>query len=144
MHQGTDAHYSQPPVWPAMPPPPARPDRGSSSKLAIVSLVLSSLALLGVILALVLFLGGGGGGGGGPLTGKLPTTTAGVRGADLEDVVTKRISDDGGDVEAMRCPDVASVAQGVVAVCHGSISGDEWAVIVYFEDAQGHYTLDPI
>ncbi|MET9023468.1 hypothetical protein ABZV93_26195 [Actinopolymorpha sp. NPDC004070] len=43
-----------------------------------------------------------------------------------------------------RCPDVASVVQGVVAVCHGTISGDQWAVIVYFEDAQGHYTLVPV
>lgn len=147
MHQGMDAHSPQSPVWPAMPPPPVRPDRGSPSKLAIVSLVLSSLALIGVILMLVLFLGGGPGDGGpltGKLTGKLATTTAGLRGADLEDVVTNRITDDGGDVETMRCPDVASVAQGVVAVCHGSISGDQWAVIVYFEDAQGHYTLDPI
>nr|WP_238344779.1 DUF4333 domain-containing protein [Actinopolymorpha cephalotaxi] len=124
-----------------MPPPPVRPDRGSPSKLAIVSLVLSSLALLGVIVLLVLFVGGGPGGGG-PLTGKLTTTTAGVRGADLEDSVTNRITDDGGDVETMRCPDVASVVQGAVAVCHGSISGDDWAVIVYFEDAHGHYTLD--
>ncbi|NYH88710.1 DUF4333 domain-containing protein [Actinopolymorpha rutila] len=108
-----------------------------------MSLVLSSLALLGVIVMLVLFLGGGPADGG-PLTGKLTTTTAGVRGADLEDVVTNRITDDGGDVEAMRCPDVASVNQGVVAVCHGTISGDQWAVIVYFEDAQGHYTLVPV
>lgn len=141
MYQGTNEHSPQPPVWPAMPPPPVRPDRGSSSKLAIVSLVLSSLALLGVVVMLVLFLGGGPGDGG-PLTGKLTTTTAGVRGSDLEDMVTNRITDDGGEVEAMRCPDVASVVQGVVTVCHGSISGDQWAVIVYFEDAQGHYTLD--
>ncbi|MGW0228624.1 DUF4333 domain-containing protein [Actinopolymorpha singaporensis] len=142
MQHGTDAHNPQP-VWPAMPPQPVRADRGSPSKLAIVSLVLSGIALIGVIALLVLFLGGGPDGGG-PLTGKLATSSAGVRGADLEDVVTNRITDDGGDVEAMRCPDVASVAQGVVAVCHGSISGDDWAVIVYFEDAQGHYTLDPI
>jgi hypothetical protein len=31
-----------------------------------------------------------------------------------------------------------------VTVCHGTISGATWAVVVYFEDAQGRFTLNPL
>ena len=44
----------------------------------------------------------------------------------------------------MDCPDTRKVGQGVVTVCHGQIEGDDWAVIVYFEDELGSFTLNPL
>jgi hypothetical protein len=44
----------------------------------------------------------------------------------------------------MNCPDTAKVGQGVVTVCHGVVSSSEYAIVVYFEDKDGHFTLDPI
>lgn len=127
-------------------PPPSAPGR---SGLAIASLVISIIALLGVVCvaAWMLFAGAPlpGSGGERPLTGQVaPTSTGGVSGSDLSSAVSARVRDDGGDVTAMRCPDTRAIQQGVVTVCHGTISGDEWAVVVYFEDAQGRFTLEPI
>jgi hypothetical protein len=84
--------------------------------------------------------------GGGPLTGGVPNLAAGaaLRGSVLSAAVTDRIHIDGGDVSDMACPDTPSVDQGVVTVCHGWIDDEKWAVVVYFEDADGTFTLEPI
>lgn len=120
----------------------------SRSSMALASLIISVIALIGVIgLAAWLAVSGMFSGPGmGPLTGQLRDISSGstVRGADLENEVTAIIADDGGDVSEMRCPDTSSVGQGVVTVCHGSISGDPWAVVVFFEDSQGRFTLQPL
>jgi hypothetical protein len=50
------------------------------------------------------------------------------------------IADEGGDVTDLRCPNTAAVAEGIVTVCHGTISGASWAVAVFFEDRQGRFT----
>jgi hypothetical protein len=82
----------------------------------------------------------------GPLTGQLSQAPAGaaLSGADLAAAVSGRIQQDGGDVSRMSCPDTAGVAQGVVTVCHGVISGSDYAIVVYFEDKQGRFTLEPL
>jgi hypothetical protein len=41
----------------------------------------------------------------------------------------------------MRCPDTPAVNQGVVTVCHGSVSGAPYAIAVFFEDNAGAYPL---
>ena len=85
------------------------------------------------------------GGGNAPLTGQLTSAPTGtLRGADLVDQLTDVIRSDGGDVGDLRCPDTPSVAQGVVTVCHGTISGGAWAVAVFFEDGQGRFTALPM
>jgi hypothetical protein len=116
---------------------------------AITSLVLSALALLGVlaVAALVIFVTGpNSSGSGGPLTGQLAASTSGgpVAGTQLSRAVSTRIDQDGGDVTLMNCPDTPKVGQGVVTVCHGVVSSSEYAIVVYFEDEDGRFTLDPL
>lgn len=130
------------------PLPAAPPSAGGSGRgLAIASFVLSALALVGVLAvgAWVIFVGPGGGSGASvPLTGQLPRSAAGaaLAGSDLS--VTARVRQDGGDVADMTCPRTPKVGQGVVTVCHGVISGSDYAVVVYFETADGRFTLEPV
>lgn len=136
--------------------PPAQPDysvRGPwtsppNSPLAWISLVISLVALAGVlgVAAWLAVSGAFSAPEQGPLTGQLRNTSSGstIQGADLETELTAIIRADGGEVSEMRCPDTPSVGQGVVTVCHGSISGAPWAVVVYFEDSQGRFTLQPL
>ncbi len=117
--------------------------------MAIASFVLSALALVGVlaVAAWVIFVGPGGGSGASvPLTGQLPRSAAGaaLAGSDLSAAVTARVRQDGGDVADMTCPRTPKVGQGVVTVCHGVISGSDYAVVVYFETADGRFTLEPV
>ena len=133
---------------PAQPGYPVHGPSHPTSPLALISLIISIVALAGV-LGLAAWLAVSGaffGPGQGPLTGQLQRLSSGsaVRGADLETELTALIGDDGGEVTDMRCPDTPSVGQGVVTVCHGSISGDPWAVIVFFEDSAGRFTLQPV
>ena len=58
--------------------------------------------------------------------------------------MSERITKDDGDVSNMKCPDTPKVDAGIVAVCHGSIDGGRWAVVVFFENSRGRFTLDPI
>ncbi|HSR25423.1 MAG TPA: DUF4333 domain-containing protein, partial [Candidatus Eisenbacteria bacterium] len=149
MYDGSPAADSPTQGWPAPPFAYApTPYRRPGSALAIASLVVSLVALVGVVLiGAWLFLSGAPlpGDSRSTLTGKLPAMTAGaaLAGKDLSAAVSARIQDDGGDVARMDCPDTPKVDQGVVTVCHGSISGETWAVVVYFEDTRGHFTLDP-
>jgi hypothetical protein len=143
------------PAYPYMAPIGVGPAvRSSGIGWAIASLIVSSLALVGVIILGVVIaataatfdLGDTGGTGGMvPLTGQLASAPAGaLAGADLADTVQRRITQDGGDVSRMDCPETSHVVQGVVTVCHGSVSGSDYAVIVFFEDAQGRFTLEPV
>lgn len=131
-------------------PAPYRPAR--PSVLPVVAVVLASLALLLAIAAgaAVLFDGSGdaGSGDGGwdaPLTGRLDTAPKGaLAGGTLQSAVSKVIIEDGGGVTQLTCPATPSVDQGVVSVCHATIDGDPWAVVVLFEDTDGSFTLDLI
>jgi hypothetical protein len=122
---------------------PARAIRPSGSPLPVISIVLSALALLGVIS--LAFSGALDAGGDAPLTGQLdPAPSGALRGDTLVDDLSAVIRDDGGDVSDLRCPDTPSVQQGVVTLCHGTISGAAWAVAVFFEDSQGRFTALPM
>lgn len=141
-----------PPAW--SPHGWARPEpRPRPSVLPVVAVVLASLALLLAIAAGVAVMAGGDGGAGDdegmgfdvPLTGRLESAPrAALSGPTLQSAVSKVIIEDGGDVTQLTCPATASVAQGVVTVCHATITGDSWAVVVLFEDSDGSFTLDLI
>ena len=112
----------------------------------VVALVIAGLALLlalGAVIAVAVSFGRGTGG---PPTGQSTEVRAGtpLKGAVLGTTVTRLVADDGGEVQDMTCPDTAAVDQGVVTVCHGSISGERWAVVVFFEDDAGRLTLMPV
>ncbi len=151
MHEQYAPPQAAPQGWYAMPAAvPPVPSRGRG--LAITSLVLSALALVGVIGVAVLVLvrtganDAGPAGSSGPLTGKLAALTSGgpVAGTQLAHAVSARIDQDGGNVTLMNCPDTAKVGQGVVTVCHGVVSSSEYAIVVYFEDKDGGFTLGPL
>ena len=130
-------------------PVPSTASQHGGRGLAITSLVLSALSLLGVIaLAAWLLIAGllGNTATSGPLTGQVSHAVAQgtLAGADLSKAVSARIDQDGGDVSRMSCPDTPRLAQGVVSVCHGVVSGSDYAIVVYFEDEQGHFTLNPL
>jgi hypothetical protein len=111
--------------------------------LSIVSLIVSVVALIGVAAVAVFTLGSGGSY---PLTGQLETAPASapLSGPQLVEVLTDVIEEDGGEVTQLKCPATPRVDQGVVTVCHGSIDDEDWAIVVYFEDTQGRFTLQPI
>jgi hypothetical protein len=124
--------------------------------LAITALVLSVIALLGVLSVAVLLgmgayamsgpAGDGGGGNDWPLTGQLSASTAGgpVPGDTLAEDVSDRLAQDFGDVSRMDCPPTPGVGQNVVTLCHGVIDSSDYAIVVFFEDDDGHFTLLPI
>ena len=121
--------------------------------LPVVSLVISLAALLGVVvlsLGLIDLAGGMDDGDldgaqDGPLIGQLAKTPTGqLRGADLADQVTKVMASNNWDVSDLRCPYTTSVAQNATTVCHGTIDSQAWAVVVFFEDHDGRFTLVPV
>ena len=140
------AHPHQPyPIgypMPTVPPPRA----SSTTPLLVVALVLSVCSLVGVLgLSVMLLAVGAFGGSGAPLTGQVRTLPNGaLPGGALSAELRFVIAEDGGDVADLRCPNTAAVAEGVVTVCHGTISGAAWAVAVFFEDGQGRFTALPI
>jgi hypothetical protein len=133
--------------WHPAPVPPL-PSPRSGRGLAITSLVIAALSLLDVAVIARLLIAGplGTSESGGPLTRKLPQPVAAgtLSGGDLSKAVSARINQDGGDVSRRDCPATPKVTQGVVTVCHGAVSGSDYAVVVYFEDELGHFTLNPI
>lgn len=155
---GYGAHPSPPPPGPTFPSGAygggyaAGPPLGSSgpgSGLAVASLVLSVVTLMCLLLLAAWMLAGGplgvGMGTGATLTGRLAAPPAGpLPGSELAAAITEPLTDDGADVSQMRCPDTPRVAQGVVIVCHGTIDDSPWAVVVFFEDERGTFTLSPL
>jgi Domain of unknown function (DUF4333) len=152
---GADAApYAGAPAGPAgfVPAPqPAIAGRPSNAYrgLTIAAFVLSVLSFLGVLaifaFVALAFWTSGPGGSMAPLTGQV-TVAAGqaLPGDDLANAVEQRIVDDGASNVALTCPATPKVDQGVVTVCHGDIDDTEWAVVVYFEDNLGAFTLNPI
>ena len=133
-----------PPAW--GPYDPAAPPGPPASKLPLLAVVLAGTALLLALVALVTVLVLTSGGAGGPLTGRVAEARPGsvLAGAALTAEVTRLVEDDGGAVGRITCPDTADTGPGVVTVYHGSISGEEWAVVVFLEDEAGSITLLPV
>lgn len=129
-----------PPAYGYVPPKSHRP----GLVLGVISLVISTIALLGVIgIAVMMFAGGPGGDG--PLTGQLPIAGAGAIGStEFSKAIADRMRQDGATVDDMVCPAAPTVERGQVWVCHGKLDGSDWAVIVYVEDSAGRYTLNPV
>ena len=129
---------------PAAPGPyaPFAPAPQGGKGLAITAIVLSGLALLGV-LAMAVFLVAGPmmGGGGYALTGEVTVVDKGASYSDLQDALVAAIEDDGGSVDEIVCPDRSQVGQGLVTVCHGSVDGFDWTGIVVFEDDEGSFVV---
>ena len=141
-------------------PPAARPSSRPGLVLGVISLIASGLALLGVIGLFIWTAAGpnvgqpfpglpsgmptdGFGPPPAPLTGQLSSVPSGrlVSSEALTEDITQQLEDDGWTIQQLQCPQVGGLAQGTVAVCHGTMDESDWAVIVIFEDSRGTYTL---
>jgi hypothetical protein len=113
--------------------------------LAITAVVLSALALL-VAVGIGAFIAVGVAAGPGPsaLTGRVTPVDKGVAGAELQGELSTIITNDGGSVDTITCPERSQVAQGLVTVCKGSVDGGDWTGVVVFEDDGGTFVLDEL
>ena len=104
-----------------------------SSGLAIASLILSFLALVGVLaVAGWMFVSGTPlpGETKSPLSGELQAvpTNRTLEGARLAAAVSATVENNLGEVSNLTCADTARLTQGVVTVCHGFSGGDPWVL----------------
>ena len=131
------------------PPSPMGPvafgePRRRGNGLAITAMVLSALALLVALGVAAALLFGGPGGPPGALSGQVTPVDQAVASNNLQAELTKIITDDGGSVDTITCPDRSRVGQGLVTVCKGSVDGYDWTGIVVFEDAEGTFVLNEL
>jgi hypothetical protein len=141
----------QPPQLGPQPPQFGPPRPKQHNVLAIIAIVVASLALvmgLGGFVAPLLFamIFGGFSLADEPLgtEGTAPQVVAGQSypGTLLQDEVTRLIGSSIGDVTSITCPATPVVATKVVTVCDGIVDGTDWSFKVTFEDGLGHFTLD--
>jgi hypothetical protein len=108
--------------------------------LAIAAIIMSSIALLAVLLVGLILLGGLAFTG--SANGNVSLGAGGGLGGDsLEQAVRSAMTGTGSEVTAMDCPDTEKVDQGVVSVCHGTMDGSDWSFVVFFESAGGQFTV---
>jgi len=142
------------PYGPYGPPAPTSPapvdvrvvGAADGRRLAIAGVALAGVALLGVLLLAVFVLATspdpGGSGGWGPTRGTVaPSSGSSLDGPSLAAEIERQVTDEGGAPEGITCPSTPKGAQDVTTVCHGDVDGEEWAFVVFFEDAEGRYTL---
>ena len=133
-------YAAQSPV--AAPYPPFAPAPKGGNGLAVTAIVLSGLALLGVLAMAVFFFAGPMlGGGSYVLTGEVTVVDKGASYSALQDALVAAIEDDGGSVDEIVCPERSQVGQGLVTVCHGSVDGFDWTGVVVFEDDEGSFIV---
>lgn len=132
-------------------PQPYLVPRQRGRGLAIAAIIMSSIALLGLLV-----LGGlaawlistAASSGDAPVTGTVRSLSLGQDGrldaGSLEEAVRSAMGHQGGQVSSLDCPDTPEVAQGVVSVCHGEMDGSDWAFVVFFESAGGNFTIMPM
>jgi hypothetical protein len=111
------------------------------SGLAVAAMVMSGLSLLGVLGIGVAMLVGAAVSPSWALQGEVQPVNSRTTGAALESELRSLMEEDGSSVETVTCPESAAVAQGEVAVCHGSVDDWDWTGVVHFEDDAGNFTL---
>ena len=137
------AQYWSPPP-PGLGPVAFGQPRRRGNGLAITAVVLSALALLVALGVAAAVLFGGPAGPPGALSGQVTPVDQAVASNNLQAELTKIITDDGGSVDTITCPDRSRVGQGLVTVCKGSVDGYDWTGIVVFEDAEGTFVLNEL
>ena len=154
-HQATQPQYAAqpqpqpyPPAHPAAPqwappqPYQAPPKQGNAR--AITAVVLSGLALAGVIVLGAMVAFGPAMGPSWVLQGEAPVRGGTVGAAQLERTLRDLMEDDGSAVDEISCPESSTVDQGLVTVCHGSVDGWDWTGVGVFEDPEGTFTLNQL
>ena len=135
-------HQPFAPGAPGAPHQPFVPAPKGGNGLAITAIVLSGLALLGVLaMAAFFFVAATAGSGGYVLSGEVTVIDKGASDGDLQQSLITAIEDDGGSVDELSCPLRSQVGQGLVTVCHGSVDGFDWTGVVVFEDDKGSFIV---
>lgn len=111
--------------------------------LAITAIVLSTLALLGVVViaalgALMFFAGGFDNY---TLHGRAETSHGQVGHNELELAIRKAIEDDGGAPSEIECPETSKAGTGLSVMCDTTIDDAGWVAVVVFADDQGEFAL---
>jgi hypothetical protein len=135
------AGYGGGPTWTPQPIAPA-PRQGNG--LAITAVVLSGLALLGVLGLAAFMAVGTAMAPSWVLAGHVTVVAGSVEGAELEQALTSVIEDDGSFVGEIVCPASSPVGQGLVSVCHGSVDDWDWTGVVVFEDDSGSFIVNQL
>ncbi|HEV7147417.1 MAG TPA: DUF4333 domain-containing protein, partial [Pedococcus sp.] len=138
----TPAGQSWGPPQHPLPPQGYLPPSRRGNGLAITAVVLSAVALLVAIVTAVFVVAGISGGPSPALSGRVTPTGTSVAGSDLQTELKRVITDDGGSVDTITCPDRSQVGQGLVTVCKGSVDGFDWTGIVVFEDDAGTFVIN--
>ena len=112
--------------------------------LAITAIVISVIALLGVLGVVLFPVAAPSIGPSSVLNGQVAPIGASATGAELARSLTHAVEDDGGSVEVIHCPDSSAVGQGLVTVCHGTVDGGAWTGMVVFEDAAGTFIVNEL
>lgn len=115
-----------------------------SNGLAITAIVLSTCALIGVLLVgavgAVMFFAGGSFDTY-TLKGHAETSQGQVAERDLELAVREAIEEDGGSVSKLECPQNAKAGSGLSVMCDATIDDVGWVAVVVFENDQGEFAL---
>lgn len=142
----------QPDPFAFAPVPPAAangsPRSGVALGWAIGAAVASGIAVLLSVVAIVLAGGAFAGGAADegyyePVRGQvvaLPDGSA-LSGDRLEWAVDGAERDLGWTIEDLDCPDTPSVGRSSAVVCTGTIDGEDWTGVVFFEDSAGSFVV---
>lgn len=130
------------PWTPATGPGDRAPQQGKG--LAITAIVLSVLALLGVVLvvalgALMYFAGSGYDNY--TLYGRAEASQGQVAHNELELAIRKAIEDDGGTPSKVECPETSTAGPGLSVMCDTTIDDAGWVAVVVFANDQGEFAL---
>lgn len=121
---------------------PFGPAPKGGNGLAITAIVLSGLALLGVLaMAAIFVIGPLVGGGGYVLYGEVDPLGTSVSDVVLQEAIGTALEDQGSMADELECPAQSTVGQGLVTVCHGSVDGFDWTGVVVFEDDEGTFIV---
>ncbi len=145
--------YPQGPAYPAYPVQVAQGPSGDEAALrkarvalgwAIGAAVAAGLAAVGALIALLVAMGNSVEGplvNGYSVRGQVGSFQPGeaLSGDRLAATVIEALETDGSDVGSLLCPDTGSAGPSSVVVCTGDFDGrDDWTLVVYVIDAEGH------
>jgi hypothetical protein len=135
-------------------PFPTPPDTGQAQAKAstalgwaIAAAVGAGIAVVLSVIALVLASSGAFSGGDDgfyePVRGQVVGLPDGasLSGDRLEWAVDGAERDLGWTVDGLECPDTPSVRRSTAVVCTGTIDGDDWTGVVFFEDSVGSFVV---
>lgn len=112
--------------------------------LAITAIVLSTLALLGLVVVAALgafMFFAASGYDSYTLRGSAETSQGQIAHSELEPAIRKAFEDDGGAPSKIECPETSKVGPGLSVMCDTTIDDAGWVAVVVFVNEQGEFAL---